>query len=302
MSQNNKKDALGQGIRSLLRGIDEDLKSTSNKLQSEAAGATATLRIPIDSIEVNPKQPRKDFDQQALQELSASIRLHGIIQPVTVSKLPSGKYRLIAGERRLRASGLAGMKDIPAFIRQANDNELLELALLENLQRENLNPMEIAMSYQRLEEELDYTQEQVAERMGKSRSDVANYLRLLKLPPDIQLALRNEKITKAHGIALLSLDEIDRQLYVFKTILDKDLSVKQTEALIRQFKKQKSGKKNINQTVQHAFRKIEDKLAETYGTRVHLKHQKNGTGSITIDYYSLEQLNHLLRQMNVPVE
>jgi ParB family chromosome partitioning protein len=300
MANSNKKDALGQGIRSLLKGIEQDLKTPGTDLPS--TNAASTLRIPLESIEVNPKQPRKDFDQQALQELSHSIKLHDIIQPVTVSKMPSGKYRLIAGERRWRASKLAGLKDIPAFIRQANDQELLELALLENLQRENLNPIEIALSYQRLEEELQYTQEQVAERMGKSRSDVTNYLRLLKLPPNIQLSLRSGQLSKAHGIALLSIPEVDRQLFVFKDILEKGLNVKQTESLIKQLNKEKPGKKNVSQTVNHAFRKIEEKLADMYSTKVHLKHQKNGSGSITIDYYSLEQLNHLLKKMDVQVD
>ena len=299
MATPNKKDAIGQGIRSLLQGINQDLKTTEGQLQP---AATSTLRIPLTSIEVNPKQPRKDFDEQALKELAESIRMHDIIQPVTVSKMPSGKYRLIAGERRLRASKLAGLKDIPAFIRQANDKELLELALLENLQRENLNPMEIALSYQRLEEELQYTQEQVAERMGKSRSDVTNFLRLLKLPPDIQLALRNGKISKAHAIALLSVGEVDRQLFVYKTILEKDLNVKQTESLVKQLKKDKPKGKTAGQTIQHAFRNIEDKLAESFNTKVQLKHKKNGSGSITIDYYSLEQLNHLLRKMDINVD
>ena len=179
--KNNNKEALGKGIRSLLQSIDSDLKTTTGQQLKPAVVETVTAisRISIDEIETNPKQPRHDFDETAMKELAESIRLHDIIQPVTVSKLPSGKYRLIAGERRWRASRMAGLKDIPAYIRQANDTELLELALLENLQREDLNAIEVSLSYKRMMEELDYTQEMVAERMGKDRSTVANFIRLL---------------------------------------------------------------------------------------------------------------------------
>jgi ParB family chromosome partitioning protein len=189
MTSPNKKDALGKGIRSLLQNIDSDLKTTAGNLKTEVLEQTTSiLRIPLDQIEVNPKQPRRDFEESALSELAASIKLHDIIQPLTVSKISANKYRLIAGERRFRAAKIAGLKDVPVYIRQANDQQLLELSLLENLQRENLNAMEIALSYKRLMDELEYTQEQVAERMGKERSTVTNYIRLLKLPPDLQAA------------------------------------------------------------------------------------------------------------------
>jgi len=185
---NKKQEALGKGIRSLLQHIDADLKTTTGTLQPAVVeAATGINRIPIDKIQVNPKQPRRDFDAQALKELATSIKLHDIIQPITVSILPNNKYQLIAGERRLRAATMAGLKDIPAYIRKANDQELLELSLLENLQRENLNAIEVALSYKRLMDELNFNQEQVAERMGKERSTVTNYIRLLKLPPDIQV-------------------------------------------------------------------------------------------------------------------
>ena len=185
-SKQTNKEQLGKGIRSLLQHIDADLKTTTGSLKTTVVeNATGTNRISIDDIEPNPKQPRRDFDEKSLQELAESIKIHDIIQPVTVSRLPSGKYRLIAGERRWRAAKLAGIKDIPAYLRHANDSQLLELALLENLQREDLNAMEVSLSYKRMMEELEYTQEQVAERMGKDRSTVANFIRLLKLPPDI---------------------------------------------------------------------------------------------------------------------
>src|SRR5215203_1462248 len=297
------KDALGKGIRSLLQSIDSDLKNTTGQLKPQAVeAATGVIRLPVENIETNPKQPRKDFDEQSLQELAHSIKLHDIIQPITVSKLHGNKYRLISGERRLRAAKLAGLKDLPAYIRQANDNELLELALLENLQREDLNAMEVALSYKRMMEELDHTQEEVAERMGKDRTTVTNYIRLLKLPPDIQIAVRNGEISMGHARALVNVDTIDKQLYIFDEIKSKDLSVRQTENLVRALYKEKEGKKPGANTLPDSFKKVEDKLASHFSTRVKLKHSKNGSGQITFDYYSLEELNKLLDQMNVNID
>lgn len=181
----------------------------------------------------NPKNPRKDFDEQGMKELAASIKLHDIIQPLTVSKTASGKYQLIAGERRFRAAKLAGLQDVPVYVRHANDSELLELALLENLQREDLNAIEIGLSYKRMMDEINYTQEEVAERMGKERSTITNYIRLLKLPPDIQLAVRNGNVSMGHARALINIDTVDKQLYVFSEIKNKGLNVRQTEDLVR---------------------------------------------------------------------
>jgi ParB family transcriptional regulator, chromosome partitioning protein len=297
------KDALGKGIRSLLQSIDSDLKNTAGQIKPQVVeAATSVLRLPVENIETNPKQPRKNFDEQALQELAHSIKLHDIIQPVTVSKLHGNKYRLISGERRLRAAKIAGLKDIPAYIRQANDQELLELALLENLQREDLNAMEVALSYKRMMEELDHTQEQVAERMGKDRSTVTNYIRLLKLPPDIQVAVRSGEISMGHARALINVDTIDKQLYIFDEIKSKDLSVRQTENLVRALYKEKGGKKPSPNSLPEGYKKVEDKLASHFSTRVKLKHSKNGSGQITFDYYSLEELNKLLDQMNVNID
>lgn len=296
------KDALGKGIRSLLQSIDSDLKNTTGQLKPQVVeAATGSIRIAIENIETNPKQPRRNFDEQSLQELAHSIRLHDIIQPVTVSKLHGNKYRLISGERRLRAARLAGLKDIPAYIRQANDQELLELALLENLQREDLNAMEIALSYKRMMEELDHTQEQVAERMGKDRSTVTNYIRLLKLPPDIQIAVRNGEISMGHARALINVDKIDQQLYIFDEIKTRGLSVRQTETLVRNLYKDKQSK-NTKNPLPDGFKKVEDKLASHFSTRVKLKHSRNGSGQITFDYYSPEELNKLLNQMNVSID
>ena len=304
-SPKQNKDLIGKGLRSLLQNIDADLKTTAGSLKTGVAEqVTHTSRIAIDDIAINPKQPRRDFDEQSLNELAASIKLHDIIQPLTVSKLPNGKYQLIAGERRFRASKIAGLKDVPAYIRQANDQQLLELALLENLQREDLNAVEIAISYKRMMEELNYTQEQVAERMGKERTTVTNYIRLLKLPPDIQLAVRNGTLSMGHARALVTIDTIDKQLFVYKEVRDKGLSVRQTEELVRNiYKADKAGtvKSSVKSELPSAYKKIEDNLASHFATKVKMVHNKKGYGSITIEYYSLEELNKLLDAMNVTV-
>ncbi|MEY4739457.1 MAG: hypothetical protein RLZZ05_841, partial [Bacteroidota bacterium] len=235
MSNNssNKKDSLNRGIRSLLGSIDSEMKNPAGTLKSEVIlQATAVSRIPLEDISPNDKQPRQDFDAKALEELAQSIRLHDIIQPLTVTKLPSGKYKLIAGERRWRAAKLAGIKDVPVYLRVVDDKQILELGLMENLQRENLNAIEIGLSYQRLIDECAMTQEEVATRMGMDRSTVSNYIRMLKLPPDIVVAVRNGSLSMGHARALINAGEVDKQLYVYNTILSKKLSVRQTEDLV----------------------------------------------------------------------
>ena len=298
------KEALGKGIRSLLQSIDTDLKTSTGHLKNTVVeSVTSVNRIPVDDIEANPKQPRRDFDEQSLRELASSVKRHDIIQPITVSKLPTGKYRLISGERRLRAAKLAGLKDIPAYVRQANDQQLLELALLENLQREDLNAMEISLSYKRMMDELELTQEQVAENMGKDRSTVTNYVRLLKLPPDIQVAVRNGELSMGHARALINVDTVDRQLYIYHEIKNKALSVRQTESLVRNLYKQTDGvKKTAKSSIPQGFQKIEDNLASHFGTRVKLKASRNGSGQITIEYYSLDELNSILRKIDIRVD
>jgi ParB family transcriptional regulator, chromosome partitioning protein len=302
MTSSNKKDALGKGIRSLLQNIDADLKNTAGNLRPEVVEqSTATLRVPLNLIELNPKQPRSDFDQAAMNELAASIRLHDIIQPLTVTKTSGGKYRLIAGERRFRAAKIAGLNDLPVYVRQANDVQLLELSLLENLQRENLNAIEIALSYKRLMDELDYTQEQVAERMGKERTTVTNYIRLLKLPPDIQVAVRNGTISMGHARALINVDLVDKQLYIFNEIRNRGLSVRQTEELVRKIYAPRPAKPATRSSLPQALKKIEDNLASQYNTRVKLLHHNKGNGSITFEYYSTEELNALLDKLKIKV-
>src|ERR1700722_11822608 len=299
------KEALGKGIRSLLQSIDDDLKTSTGKLKTSVVKkVTGILRLDLDQIETNPKQPRRDFDEHSLNELAASIKLHDIVQPITVSKLPSGRYRIISGERRFRSAKIAGIKSIPAYIRSANDQQLLELALLENLQREDLNAIEISLSYKRMMDELNYTQEEVSERMGKERSTVANYIRLLKLPPDIQIAVRSNELSMGHARALINVDTVDKQLYLFSEIKEKGLSVRQTEDLVRKLYKENTPgavKNSVKPTLPEAFKRIEDNLASHFSTRVKLNHNKKGEGSISIEYYSLQELNKLLDQLGVSV-
>ena len=302
-TQKINKDALGKGIRSLLGNIDAELKSSTGDLKKTVVETVTNFsRILLTDISVNPKQPRKDFDENALNELANSIKLHDIIQPITVSKLSNGKFQLISGERRFRASKIAGLKDVPAYIRQADDKELLELALLENLQREDLNAVEIALSYKRMMEELGYTQDDVADRMGKDRSTIANFIRLLKLPPDIQLAVRTGIISMGHARALISIDTVDKQLFVFKEVKGKGLSVRQTESLVRNLYKSGGSAKKAKTSTNNTFQRIEDKLAGQFNTRVKLKHAQNGSGQISFDYYSIEELNKLLQNFNVSID
>lgn len=298
-----KKELLGKGIRSLLQGIDAEMKNPAGSLRQEVVEkTTSTEKVPVGQIEVNPKQPRQDFDEQALNELASSIRMHGIIQPLTVSRLAPDRYRLIAGERRLRASQLAGLKEVPVYIREVNDQQLLELALLENLQRQDLNAIEVGLSYKRLMEECDLTQEQVAERMGKERSTVANYIRLLKLPPSIVVAVRNGTLSMGHARALINVDVVEKQLYVFQEIVDKGLSVRQTENLVRQlYLQKKPATPKDKPKAAPAFKRIEDVLCSHFGTRVRLQHQKDGKGQVVLEYYSVEELNALLEKMKVSI-
>jgi ParB family transcriptional regulator, chromosome partitioning protein len=300
---NPKKDALNRGIRSLLGSIDSDLKGPAGTLKPEVVTKTTSVsRIPLEDIIPNPNQPRQDFDQQAINDLSESLKQHDIIQPLTVKQLPSGKYKLIAGERRWRAAKLAGIKDVPVYIREADDKEVLELALLENLQRENLNAIEIGLSYQRLMDECSMTQEEVATRMGMDRSTVSNYIRMLKLPPDIVVGVRNGSLSMGHARALINAGEVDKQLYVYNTILSKKLSVRQTEELVKQL--YKPGKPTATaQTKPQSgqFGKLQDQLSNHFGTKVKLDHKSTGRGKISVEYYSVEELNGLLEKMKVNI-
>jgi ParB family chromosome partitioning protein len=301
------KDLIGKGLRSLLQSIDTDYKNPAvNAPAAIKEKAIASNRIALHDIVVNPKNPRKDFDEKTLKELASSIQMHDLIQPITVAQLTNGKYQLIAGERRFRAAKIAGLSDLPAYVRMGNDQELLELALLENLQRVDLNEIEIALSYQRMMEDLNYTQEKVAERMGKDRSTISNYIRLLELPPTIQAAVRNGTLSVSLAKMLIG-KEVDQQLFLFKEITENGLTVRQTEDLIR--KMNQAGKlipvgsnagSNKNQ-LSPVYKKLEDKLTSHLSTKVILQHQKNGSGKITIEYSDFNGLNKILEAMQLSI-
>ncbi|MBE2289791.1 MAG: ParB/RepB/Spo0J family partition protein [Chitinophagaceae bacterium] len=303
MSQINKKQGLGKGIRALLDTIDDEMQAPKEGVPAVSGqNANTIARIPLDQITVNPKQPRKDFEEQPLQELAASIKLHDVIQPVTVVKTGPSSYQLISGERRLRASKIAGLTDIPAYIRTADSQGILEMALLENLQREDLNAIEIALSYRQLMDECGLTQEQVSERMKKERSTVANYLRLLKLPPDIQKAVRDGQISMGHARAIIGLDHVEQQLYVYREITQRGLSVRQVEQMVKELSSNDAAPiapKGSAAKLPVAYKRIEDNMASHLSTKVKLDRKKSGKGKIVIEFYNDEDLERIMSKMNL---
>lgn len=242
---------------------------------------------------MNPFQPRTDFNQEALEELSESIKVQGIIQPITVRQLSENSYQLISGERRTQASKLAGLEKIPAYIRKADDQQMLEMALIENIQRENLNAIEIALSYQRLLAECDLKQEELGDRVGKKRATVNNYLRLLKLPPDIQIALRDGKLSMGHARAIINIDNVDLQLDIAKQIIENDLSVRKVEELVRQMVKPATPAKP-KQEPSYEIIKLQDKLSSHFGTKIKINSDVNNKGEIKIPFISTDDLNRIL--------
>ena len=303
MAQATKKQSLGKGIRALLDTIDEEIKTTGEGVPAVSGQSISnSFRIPLDQIEVNPKQPRHDFDEKALLELSESIKLHDIIQPVTVVKIGQSKYRLIAGERRLRASRMAGLADIPAYIRNAEEHEMLEMALLENLQREDLNPIEISMSYRRLMDECGLTQEQLGERIKKERSTIANFLRLLKLPPDIQKSVRDGALSMGHARAIIGLEHVEQQLYAYRETMQRGLSVRQVEQLVKNMANEKmpiSQPPKESSKLPLPYKKIEDNMASYFSTRVRMDRKKSGKGTIVIEFYNDEDLERIMEKMHL---
>lgn len=304
MSQINKKSGLGRGIRALLDTIDEEINTPKEGVPAVSGQNNNSIaRIPLDQIIVNPKQPRRDFDEQPMQELAASIRLHDVIQPVTVIKVGQNTYQLISGERRLRASKLAGLADIPAYVRTADSQGILEMALLENLQREDLNAIEIALSYRQLMDECGLTQEQVSERMKKERSTVANYLRLLKLPPDVQKSVRDGQITMGHARAIIGLEHVEQQLYVFRETIQRGLSVRQVEQMVKDMATEigpaTATPKAPAAKLPIAYKRIEDGMASHFSTRVKLDRKKSGKGNILIEFYNDEDLERIMSKMSL---
>jgi ParB family transcriptional regulator, chromosome partitioning protein len=277
-------------------------KNTVDKKPTLEVGSISL--IAITDIQVNPKQPRRHFDEQALTELSESIKLHGIIQPITVIRNATGAkcpYQLISGERRWRASKLAGLTEVPAYLRTADNQEQIELALLENLQREDLNAIEIALSYRLLMEECNLNQEEVAERMKKERSTVTNYLRLLKLPPTIQQSVIQGKISMGHARSILSVEHIEQQLFMHNEVMTRELSVRQTEALAKELNKTQSQASTAKGTTTLApiYKKIQDNISSTLSTKVQLTRKANGKGDITIEYYNDDDLTRILSAMGI---
>ncbi len=296
---NRKKSALGRGLGALLE--DSPAKNKSEEILPEVI-KTGIFEIPLDEIQVNPYQPRIHFDKEALEELSESIKVQGIIQPITVRKLGPNEYQLISGERRFQASKLAGLKEIPAYIRTANDQQMLEMALIENIQRENLNSLEIAQSYQRLLAECDLKQEELGDRVGKNRTTVNNYLRLLKLPPTIQAAIRDNQISMGHARALINIEDIDKQLAIFKKAVDEELSVRKVEALVKALnegKEEKPEKPGLDPVKKYEMNKIQQRLATHFGTKVALKADNKNKGEIKIPFNSASDLNRILEILEI---
>ncbi len=291
MSQ--KKNDLGKGIRALLEGMNSD--ASGEFLQKKAVQEMASINnILLENIALNPFQPRADFDENALQELSASIKIHGVIQPITVRKVGTNKYQLISGERRVRASKLAGLKEIPAFVRATNDQEMLEIALIENIQREDLNAIEVAIHFRRLLDECNLTHEALAERVGKNRVTVTNFLRLLKLPPDLQRGLKEKKITMGHARALLALEDPAGQIAIYMEILSKNLSVRDVEEMVRNYNNKKVNvKQKAISALPYEIRKVQDALASRLATRVQIKRDKQGKGEMVISFFSDDDLFRL---------
>lgn len=306
MSSAVKRNALGKGLGALLSDKDQANTKAESTLSSQPAVAAVNTisAIPVDQIETNPYQPRDTFEEQSLQELADSIKVQGIIQPLTVRRLSANSYQLISGERRLRASKLAGLKEVPAYIRTANDQEMIEMALIENIQRENLNAMEVAISFQRMIEECKLNQEELGSRVGKNRTTVTNYLRLLKLPPIIQAAIRDQQISMGHARAMVNIENVDQQLYVFKEILTKDLSVRKVEDLVRSLqgskKEQSSSSSNNTKSLRNNFeyQKIQDDLSSKFGNKVLIKADEKGKGSINIPFLSTDDLNRILEMLD----
>lgn len=305
MSTNNgnKRNALGRGLSALLKDNDTVNNTQTEKVSKEVEAVRSINEVLLENIEVNPFQPRTHFDQEALHELADSIKTQGIIQPITVRQLSQDKYQLISGERRYQASKIAGLTSIPAYVRTANDQQMLEMALIENIQRENLNALEVALSYQRMITECNLKQEELGDRVGKNRSTVNNYLRLLKLPPDIQAALRDDEISMGHARALISIDNFGLQLSIFKQLIEQELSVRKLEELVREAM-EGAGKKDPSKQAKEKNKdpeiaSVQQKLSTHFGTKILIKADQKNKGEIKIPFVSTDDLNRILELLNL---
>lgn len=300
---NQRRNALGRGLSALLENAATDITSTESK------PVNSISEIPIAQVEANPFQPRTDFKEEELNELAESIKIHGVIQPITVRKIGFDRYQLISGERRTRASRIAGLEKIPAYIRVADDQGMLEMALIENIQRENLNAMEVALSYKRLMDECKLNQEELGDRVGKNRSTVNNYMRLLKLPDNIQAALRDEKISMGHARAIINIDNADEQQYLFNEMILKDLSVRQVEALVREAAERlKQDGKDVEEKPTVKVKKTnalsglvanyQKQLSTKFGNKIKIVNDEKGKGNITIPFKSEAELNRIFEMLS----
>lgn len=292
MAVHKKFNALGRGLDALISNDDVTTQ-----------GSSSINEIQIDRIHANPNQPRRDIDEEALQELAASIKQIGIIQPITLRQMDDGTYQIIAGERRWRASKLAGLTSIPAYVRTANDENMMQMALVENIQREDLNAIEIALAYNNLMEQFHLTQEQLADKVGKKRTTIANYLRLLKLPAEVQMALKSKKVDQGHARALLGLDSPSLQLKLFNEIQKNDYSVRKVEQMVHEInsgESVKSGRKTLTaqQRLPEEYNMLKNHLSEFFHTKVQMTMSPGGKGRITIPFGSQDELDRLMQQFD----
>ena len=295
-ASSKKRSALGKGLSALLENADTDITSKSNG--TGIVGSISTL--PVTSIEANPFNPRSNFEKEALEELSNSIATHGIIQPITVRKLGRDKYQLISGERRFRAAQLAGLTEVPSYVRIANDQAMLEMALVENIQREDLNPIEVALSYERLIEECDLTQDQLSQKIAKSRSSITNHLRLLKLPAPVQAGVKQKQITMGHARAIVSAGDEATQIDLFERVVLENLSVREIEAIIRgeQVHRKEATPKKAKLEVTETEYTFKEHLGDQLATKVDIKKTPNGSGKIIVNFSSDVDLNRIMELMN----
>jgi len=295
MAKATKKQALGRGLSALLKDPENDIQSVSDKNADKVIGNV--VELDINAIEVNPFQPRSNFNDDTLEELASSIRELGIIQPITVRKLDFNKFQLVSGERRFRASKLVGLATIPAYIRIANDQESLEMALVENIQRQDLDPIEIALSYQRLTDEINITQEKLSERVGKKRSTITNYMRLLKLDPIIQTGMRDGFVSMGHGRALVNIDKKKDQISIYEKIVAEGLSVRETEQLVKAFKTPKNETLTTNTSSKKELpgyiSKNIDSITKNLSVKVDITSSASGKGKIVIPFHSKEEFQRL---------
>lgn len=299
MAKEKRKSGLGKGLGALLSDSESQVEENLAPAAPTPATPSDIGEISVSDIEVNPFQPRTDFNEDALEELAESIKTQGIIQPITVRKLSDSSYQLISGERRLQASRRAGLEKVPAYIRTADDQQMLEMALIENIQRENLNAIEISLSYQRLLSEIGLKQEELGERVGKKRTTVNNYLRLLKLPPAVQAALRDGEISMGHAKALLSIENIELQLNVFNKIINEALSVRKAEELARTILNGSTAKPKPVAPENQEIIRLQDQLSSHFGTKIKIKSDPSNRGEIKIPFVSTDDLNRILEILEV---